>query len=105
MAFNRPQPGSAFGQSAQNTSVFGQSAGGSFGAFGASLPAKPKVGPPDFSVALATVKPDLGRDKHDAILPSDYADQIPESAKEAFASDHFELGKIPEWVPPVQLRG
>lgn len=99
------QPVSSFGQPIQNSSVFGQSAGGGFGAFGASLPAKPKVGPPDFEAALAIVKPELGRDKHDVVLPPDYADQIPDSAKEAFAKERFELGKVPDWVPPVQLRG
>jgi nucleoporin NUP42 len=45
-----------------------------------------------------------GLDKYDALLPDNYVEIIPESAKEAFKNPKFTWGNIPEWVPPKELR-
>ncbi|EJD01658.1 uncharacterized protein FOMMEDRAFT_148093 [Fomitiporia mediterranea MF3/22] len=95
---------SAFGRSSQPVSAFGGAGAGTSGFAAAGLPPKPKVGPPDFAAALAAIKVEPGNDKHDGLLPRDYADKLPASVKEAFAAPRFEWGKIPEWVPPVDFR-
>lgn len=53
---------------------------------------------------MAASRTQLGKDKYDELLPPNYMDFLPGPAKEAFESSKFEWGKIPEWIPPIQLR-
>jgi len=69
---------------------------------GPSLPTKAQPGPPDFVNAKSTYKP--GLDKYDSLLPDNYMQSLPKTAKEAFESQKFEWGKVPEWIPPKELR-
>ena len=41
---------------------------------------------------------------YDEALPADYGTTLPKEAMEAFASSKFEWGKIPEWIPPLEVR-
>jgi len=50
------------------------------------------------------VKAKIGLDKYDALLPDNYIELLPPTALEAFMGDNFEWGKIPEFVPPKELR-
>ena len=45
-----------------------------------------------------------GLDKYDAMLPENYMQLLPKAVKEAFEGKTFEWGKIPEWIPPVEMR-
>ena len=45
-----------------------------------------------------------GSTPFDAQLPADYLTKLPEHVLAAFKAAKFELGKIPEWVPPKELR-
>jgi len=38
------------------------------------------------------------------MLPDNYMQLLPEAVKAAFESDKFEWGKVPEWIPPKELR-
>jgi len=67
-----------------------------------TAPKKPKSGPPDFQNAPSKYKP--GANKYDALLPDNYIDLLPASAREAFEAKSFEWGKVPEWIPPLNLR-
>lgn len=90
------QPQSAltgFG-SHSNTSTFGST----------TSAAKQLVGRPNFEAAMAASRTQLGKDKYDELLPPNYMDFLPGPAKEAFERSKFEWGKIPEWIPPIQLR-
>lgn len=119
-AFGQPsQPVSAFAQPSQLVSAFSQnvpivsafaqtppnvSAFVNGGHGFAGLPPKPQARTPDFASALAEIKAVPMLDKHDGLLPEDYASQLPADVKEAFAAPRFEWGKIPEWIPPIEMR-
>jgi hypothetical protein len=45
-----------------------------------------------------------GADKHDALLPASYMSMLPAMVKEAFEAKSFAWGKVPEWMPPLELR-
>ncbi|KAF9226921.1 hypothetical protein BS17DRAFT_513818 [Gyrodon lividus] len=113
-------PQSTFGSTSQ--SAFGTSSTSAFGnassAFGAPSPASAVVGGSPFATSpttVATGKPDFtnakartrakpGADRYVVLLPADYIDIIPADVKTAFMSDRFEWGKIPEWIPPKEVR-
>ncbi|PAV21417.1 hypothetical protein PNOK_0404400 [Pyrrhoderma noxium] len=105
-AFGQPtQPVSAFAQPTQPVSAFTQPpAFGNPGQGFAGLPQKPKPSSPDFTSALSSVKAIPMLDKHDGLLPKDYANQLPADVREIFAAEKFEWGKIPEWLPPIEMR-
>ncbi|KZT29505.1 hypothetical protein NEOLEDRAFT_605845 [Neolentinus lepideus HHB14362 ss-1] len=93
-------------QPAPSTSVFGSSTNtpSSTSVFGTAptQTQKPKQGPPDFANATVTYKPDINQ--YDAMLPENYLQILPASARNAFESKKFEWGNIPEWIPPKELR-
>ncbi|KAJ7222612.1 hypothetical protein GGX14DRAFT_429278, partial [Mycena pura] len=65
----------------------------------------PKSGPPpppDFRNVKVTFKP--GLTPYDSQLPADYLANLPEHVVAAFRADRFEWGKVPDWVPPLELR-
>jgi nucleoporin NUP42 len=43
-------------------------------------------------------------DRYAALLPANYVDILPPDVKAAFAAEKFEWGKIPEWIPPKEVR-
>lgn len=59
-------------------------------------------GPPDFVNAASQYRP--GLTPYDLNLPDDYQQSLPQDALEAFKSQKFEWGKVPDWVPPLELR-
>jgi nucleoporin NUP42 len=53
---------------------------------------------------MTKVKAKPGVTPYDSLLPPQYAALLPGSVVDAFKSQKFEFGKVPEWVPPVELR-
>ncbi|KAH6914552.1 hypothetical protein BKA70DRAFT_1556976 [Coprinopsis sp. MPI-PUGE-AT-0042] len=120
--------GSAFsaGGGGGGFSAFASASNSSFGPSSSSPFNKPSTattnpfGPPSqggASTAGAGAKPDFSQAKFnyrpgiapsDARLPANYipgqGSVLPEAVLAAFAALKFEWGKVPEWVPPVQLR-
>lgn len=114
------QPASAFGSVAAPQSAFGSAGAQPQSVFGsntttatpssfvtaqptqAPLPPKPKSTMPDFANFKARYQP--GLNKYDDLLPQNYLQLLPKAAREAFESATFEWGKIPEWIPPKELR-
>ncbi|KAF8644450.1 hypothetical protein AX16_008449 [Volvariella volvacea WC 439] len=128
---SQPQTTSAFGQPTnafsastsglQPASVFGQSslpsnpttAPSPFGSIppttmisspSASMTPAPSKGPElDFAAAARnSYKPNST--PYDSQLPQNYMEMVPQEMMEAFKADKFEWGKVPEWIPPLQLR-
>ncbi|TFK69409.1 hypothetical protein BDN72DRAFT_840374 [Pluteus cervinus] len=58
--------------------------------------------PPNFVGVKSPYKP--GSSPYDQALPQNYMEILPPNVLEAFKAEKFELGKIPEWIPPLQLR-
>ena len=58
--------------------------------------------PPKSSRTKSVYKP--GSTPYDQQIPSDYKEALPKSAVEAFESQNFEWGKVPECIPPVETR-
>lgn len=65
---------------------------------------QPVLGKPDFASAKSTAKMKPGADRYLGLLPHDYNEMIPAEVKAAFTSVKFEWGKIPDWVPPEEVR-
>jgi nucleoporin NUP42 len=63
------------------------------------FPPKPVTSFPNLSQAYQP-----GLDKYDALLPDNYLQILPKTAREAFENKKFVWGKIPEWIPPKELR-
>ena len=61
---------------------------------------------PDFAAARKRRLYKPGSNKYDDLLPPNYIDLVPKEALEQFKSESekFEWSKIPEWVPPKELR-
>ncbi|KAF5387647.1 hypothetical protein D9615_000778 [Tricholomella constricta] len=88
----QPPPLSAFPMGSPSTSTFN-----------AVAQAPPsKAGGPDFSNVKSLYTP--GLTAYDQLLPPDYIKRIPGEALEAFQSQKFEWGKIPDWIPPLEVR-
>lgn len=66
--------------------------------------AKPSSTGPDFALAKSRVRPKLDGDRFTSLLPPNYSDILPADVKAAFVSEKFEWGKIPEWIPPKEVR-
>ncbi|KAI6034856.1 hypothetical protein F5J12DRAFT_1723 [Pisolithus orientalis] len=111
------QPASAFAPS--STSVFGYTSStlpvpspvSAFPAAGLMAPSpttsgtgKPSSGTPDFALAKSRVHCKPESDRFLPLLPPNYFDIIPPEVRAAFESDRFEWGKIPEWIPPKEVR-
>ena len=45
-----------------------------------------------------------GSTPYDEQIPSNYKETLPKSAVQAFESQNFEWGEVPEWVPPIEVR-
>lgn len=99
----QPAPGSAF-------SAFATS-GSAFGAKPAAAPAAAPTAPPaaaqlkkglDFANAKYNYRP--GLIPHDTKLPPNYTALLPEATLAAFKAMSFEWGKVPVWIPPVEVR-
>jgi nucleoporin NUP42 len=113
-ASSSQQPTSAFGNLAQQpTSVFGNQTqqqqqqptvfGSSQSSVAAQPPEKSSAPPaPDFKSVKVSFRP--GLTPYDSQLPPDYMALLPERVVEAFRAEKFEWGKIPDWVPPLELR-
>lgn len=43
-------------------------------------------------------------DPYAEFLPKDYLKILPPDVRAAFEGDKFEPGKVPLWVPPIELR-
>jgi nucleoporin NUP42 len=43
-------------------------------------------------------------DPYAGFLPRDYLRMLPPDVRAAFEADRFEPGKVPLWVPPMELR-
>ncbi|KAF9516823.1 hypothetical protein BS47DRAFT_1375869 [Hydnum rufescens UP504] len=99
-AFGQPPPRtSAFGQSSTTTnqSAFGAPSTPSGSAFSAFASQPSAFGNPSSSSPV----------RHDFRLrgsDGNYAELLPQDAKDAFAAEEFEWGKIPEWIPPLEFR-
>jgi nucleoporin NUP42 len=61
---------------------------------------KPPPSAPGFSRSKIQIKPD----RYAALLPPNYMDILPMDVKAAFAAEKFEWGKVPEWIPPKEVR-
>ncbi|KAF6764154.1 hypothetical protein DFP72DRAFT_870911 [Ephemerocybe angulata] len=88
-----PAPSSAF-------SAFAAS-GSAFAAKPTAALAAPKKGP-DFANAKYNYRP--GLIPHDTKLPPNYTALLPEATLAAFKAMSFEWGKVPVWIPPVEVR-
>ncbi|KAH7887311.1 hypothetical protein F5I97DRAFT_816387 [Phlebopus sp. FC_14] len=62
------------------------------------------TGAPDFAFAKSRTRAKLGADIYVTFLPPNYMDLLPAEVKTAFLGDRFEWGKIPEWIPPNEVR-
>ncbi|CEL61956.1 Nucleoporin-like protein amo1 OS=Schizosaccharomyces pombe (strain 972 / ATCC 24843) GN=amo1 PE=4 SV=1 [Rhizoctonia solani AG-1 IB] len=114
-----PSTTSAFGATPATTSAFGNtSSAGTTSAFGAAnktsafgAAAKPSAfgaasafgSGSGFNTAFGEPKP-KDRDPFAALLPDDYVKTLSEGIINAFKADKFELGSIPECVPPLEMR-
>ncbi|KAI6040414.1 hypothetical protein EDC04DRAFT_1509418 [Pisolithus marmoratus] len=120
------QPQSAFAPTAPLQSAFGPSSASAFGNAPSTLPVpspmsafptaslmtpsqttasgKPSSGAPDFALAKSRIQCKPEADRFLAQLPPNYFDIIPSDVRAAFESDKFEWGKIPEWIPPKEVR-
>ncbi|TFY59969.1 hypothetical protein EVJ58_g5438 [Rhodofomes roseus] len=92
-----PQPVSAFA-STPPTQQFAPAAPS------APSPAHAKSSKPDFAMALVTVRWQPGLDKYDDMLPPNYVEILPKNMLDAFGAERFEWGKVPEFVPPKEVR-
>jgi nucleoporin NUP42 len=96
-AQEQPRKTSAFGfPSQQPASVFSSQTAAPL------APPKPATSLPNFSTGTQAYRP--GLDKYDALLPDNYLQILPKTTREAFESKKFVWGKIPEWIPPKELR-
>ncbi|KAL0581487.1 hypothetical protein V5O48_000530 [Marasmius crinis-equi] len=98
-----PAP-SAFGSS-NTTTAFGSNPSGSFsGGFGNTpAPQKSSSSVPDFKAAMAqSYVP--GKCPYDSQLPLNYLEVVPKAVVEVFKAEKFEWGKVPDWIPPLELR-
>ncbi|KAF8892857.1 hypothetical protein CPB85DRAFT_1331113 [Mucidula mucida] len=57
---------------------------------------------PDFGAKPGVYRP--GTSPYDSLLPQDYMNKLSEEAREAFKADRFTWGKVPDFVPPLELR-
>lgn len=75
-----------------------------FNSFGttATTPTTQSTIPPKSSRTKSVFKP--GSTPYDQQIPSNYKESLPKSVVQAFESQNFEWGKVPEWVPPVETR-
>ncbi|KAG8690526.1 hypothetical protein FRC11_010941 [Ceratobasidium sp. 423] len=124
---NTPSTTSAFGSTPATTSAFGNTASTNTGsAFGTTTNASSAFGttaakPSAFGATSAfgsSFNATLGesksnpfgpksakdRDPYAALLPDDYEKTLSEGILNAFKADKFELGSIPECVPPLEMR-
>ncbi|KAF9458474.1 hypothetical protein BDZ94DRAFT_1226234 [Collybia nuda] len=85
---------SAFGQPSQPTSVFGQPT--------SAQPPKKVDMVAAFAKLQSAYKPNTT--PYDQQLPPNYMQLIPPAALDAFQSQKFEWGKVPDWIPPLELR-
>ena len=69
-----------------------------------SLGTQKSSGAPDFTLAKSRVRAKLEGDRFISLLPPNYSDILPADVKTAFTNDKFEWGKIPEWIPPKEVR-
>lgn len=65
---------------------------------------KPASGMPDFASAKLTARMKPGADRYLDLFPNDYNEMIPADVKAAFTRAKFEWGKIPDWIPPEEVR-
>jgi nucleoporin NUP42 len=56
----------------------------------------------DFDNAVYNYRPGLA--PQDSRLPPNYTQLLPEAAMAAFKAAKFEWGKVPQFVPPVEVR-
>ena len=70
--------------------------------FGTTTSATQSTTPPKSSRSKSVYKP--GSTPYDEQIPSNYKESLPKSVVEAFESQNFEWGNVPEWVPPVETR-
>ncbi|KAF8510727.1 hypothetical protein BU17DRAFT_55166, partial [Hysterangium stoloniferum] len=101
-AFGQPsQPTSTFGQTSQPTSVFAAPAQptSSF-----SSVTKPVSAFGQSAFDHASFSFENSKDLCTMLLPPNYLDIIPKAAKDAFASQEFQWGHVPEWAPPMEMR-
>ncbi|KAG8906138.1 hypothetical protein FRB99_007528 [Tulasnella sp. 403] len=112
-----PQQPSAFGQAPPATSAFGQTSQpmSAFGAqafgqqtrsatqgFGQTSQTTPSSSAPQTNASSSAR---LAQDPFSRFLPPNYLQLLPDDVKAAFEKeDEFEWGKIPEWIPPVEMR-
>ncbi|KAF7306333.1 C3H1-type domain-containing protein [Mycena indigotica] len=90
---SQQQPSNAFGGGARAT--FASTPG---------LPSGPPP-PPDFEkIKSEPTRYVPGSTMYDSVLPPDYMGKMPEHVLSAFKAVKFEWGKVPEWVPPIELR-
>ncbi|KIJ69744.1 hypothetical protein HYDPIDRAFT_78250, partial [Hydnomerulius pinastri MD-312] len=107
----------AFGSATPSTTSLGGGGGGAFSAFASqpssfasaaassNTPSAPSAtGAPDFALAKSRTRAKPEADRYAPLLPNDYFDIIPADVKAAFMGDKFEWGKIPEWIPPKEVR-
>ncbi|KAK0243410.1 hypothetical protein EDD85DRAFT_762054, partial [Armillaria nabsnona] len=102
-ALSQPPP-SAFGPSQPQQSAFSPTTTTTI--FPPAMSSHPSVSmssAPDFSVKSSSLyKP--GKSPYDLLLPPNYLEMVSEEAKEAFKAVKFQWGKVPDWIPPVELR-
>lgn len=65
---------------------------------------KPASGVPDFASTKSAARMKPGADPYLDLLPDDYSEMIPADVKIAFTGIKFEWGKIPDWIPPEEVR-
>ncbi|KAG7097553.1 hypothetical protein E1B28_004891 [Marasmius oreades] len=116
--FGAPAPVSAFGVAGQaaapsafdSSSAFGSNTSMSFGSSGGGFgapPAAPKKSlssVPDFKSAMSQSYVQ-GKCPYDSQLPANYLSEVvPKNVIELFKAEKFEWGKVPDWIPPLELR-
>ncbi|KAK0190343.1 hypothetical protein F5146DRAFT_1102783 [Armillaria mellea] len=102
-SFSQPPP-SAFGPSQPQQSAFNPpTTTTTFPPAMSSHPSVSMSSAPDFGVKSSSLyKP--GKSPYDQLLPQNYLEMVSEEAKEAFKAAKFQWGKVPDWIPPVELR-
>lgn len=108
-----PATTSAFGNttSTNTASAFGTSAFGATAAKSSAFGATSAFGSGSFNSAFGESKSNpfgpksaKDRDPYASLLPDDYEKTLSEGILNAFRADKFELGSIPECVPPLEMR-
>ena len=107
---NTPQPTSAFASGPVTSSVFNNSNtnNSTFTPTAPSISVDMQSGVSSATTSSASTRTKSiykpGSTPYDQQIPPNYKEALPKSVVQAFESQKFEWGDVPEWVPPVEVR-